>query len=155
VSSDAEVIRYLSDNVSCTSVQPYQWYPEGLCQPSSVPATVCGMSFATSISTQLYVHAPVSAPLLCMWHCRHLYTSASVQINTLSHIPGKFYVSALVVHHPFVLSVLAPSVHASGCICCICIHISCQCTCIFVLGYPILSCLISSDSLYGLYSLYS
>jgi hypothetical protein len=67
-----QCVLYVSAAISVVPVKAYV-------SPALSPYCLRYVLFcATSISTQLYVHAPVSAPLMCMWHCRYLYTSASV-----------------------------------------------------------------------------
>jgi hypothetical protein len=135
VSSDAEVIRYLFDNVSCTSVQPYQWYlPKAYVSPALSPYCLrYVLCCATSISTQLYVHAPVSAPLV------HVALSLLVyQCICASILP--IYPVFTSVHLSYItrlsLSVLAPSACQWLHLLYLHPYISCQCTCIFVLGLP-------------------
>jgi hypothetical protein len=114
--------------------------------------TVCVLCCATSISTQLYVHAPVSAPLCA---CGTVATCIPVHLCITS---SSLYTSASFCQHitRLSLSVLAPSacqwLHLLYCI-----HTSLMSVHLYICAKatPILSCLISSDSLYSPYSLYS
>jgi hypothetical protein len=148
VSSDAEVIRYLFDNVSCTSVQPYQWY------------------LGRPMSAQLCLHSVCVCPLLCYEYINTTLRPRTSQCTTLVHVALSLLVYQCIcasillpiyqcfftsVHLSYItrlsLSVLAPSA-------CQWLHL------LYLHPYismsvhlyicakatPILSCLISSDS---------
>jgi hypothetical protein len=129
VSSDAEVIRYLSDNVSCTSVQPYQWYLWKayvspalfriycLCMSSAVLRVYQHNFTSTHQSVHHFMHVALSLPCI----------PVQVQHQYSSYIPVLLFVSALVVH-PFVFflsaSAICMPVAASAVLASIHLHVS-------------------------------
>jgi hypothetical protein len=71
-----QCVLYVSAAISVVPV-------EGLCQPSSVRHTVCGMSSAVlRVYQHNFTSTHQSVHHLCMWHCRYLVYQCRCSINT-------------------------------------------------------------------------